>query len=140
MRNMRQLRLPLHIAVAVSPVFLLLDICLSRKDLDRGSLIKVSWFVPVQKETPKLTPMQAWACLGGDGKPHVLQFIERRLWIFMFDVALEARNFISSFETLMDDLENAMAGEVHLIEAGWFSDKGECTLISRMLVYSVGPT
>jgi len=55
----------------------------------------------------------------------------------MFDIALEACNFISSFETLIDNLENAMVGEVHLIKAGWYSNKGECALISRMLVYSV---
>jgi len=57
----------------------------------------------------------------------------------MFDVVLEACNFISSFKTLTDNLENAMAGEVHLIEADLFSNKGECVLISRILVYSVGP-
>jgi hypothetical protein len=45
MKSLRTLRLPLQMALAISPLYWLLDINLVRRELDRGALIKVSTIV-----------------------------------------------------------------------------------------------
>lgn len=41
MKNMRRLRLPLQTALAISPIYLLLNLSLYAQEFDRGALLKV---------------------------------------------------------------------------------------------------
>lgn len=41
MKNMRRLRLPLQTALAISPIYLLLNLSLYAREFDRGALLKV---------------------------------------------------------------------------------------------------
>jgi hypothetical protein len=45
MKSLRSLRLPLQMALGISPLYLLLDINLLRREVDRGLLLKVSTIV-----------------------------------------------------------------------------------------------
>jgi hypothetical protein len=55
MKSLRSLGLPLQIALAISPLYWLLDINLVRRELDRGALLKVSELIVVFLRTADMT-------------------------------------------------------------------------------------
>ncbi|KAJ3505878.1 hypothetical protein NLJ89_g7184 [Agrocybe chaxingu] len=107
LQNTRRLRLPLQAALSISSLYLLLDVDLSRRDIDRGTLLKAS----------------AW--LDSVDKPLILIEVERLLWTLVIQLALGKESFLALLDKTLVSLEAIDFSEAPEDELRWFEDANE---------------
>jgi hypothetical protein len=129
------LRNPLHLALAISPLFLLLPQSLSKKHVNRRTLIQVC----VNNTTFQMRFTSFWldqiSIALGNGKPQLLLDMEKRVWHLLFQM-VEGRDLDGLLQELVEcipwnELRGAPEGDRQ-----WFALS---TMSSQMATSSKNP-
>lgn len=117
--NLRRFRLPLHVALAISPLTLLLDVDFGSRETDRGALVKV--WSGMSAVDVILKKVQVWAYLS-DERPPQLKTVEEHLWRFIFGVAGSKIQFLAALKTTLESMASVDYATMHESGMKWFAD------------------
>lgn len=111
------LRLPLHVALFVSPVFLLAPINLHNRDWDRTSLFQVCQ-QPIYRACISLCEKTFRAF--GNQKPDVLVKYEKLLWRTIYQVATRELDIFNATQAFLSGINWQELDSLPKIDIGWF--------------------
>ncbi|KAF8220767.1 hypothetical protein L208DRAFT_1382533 [Tricholoma matsutake] len=103
--NMQALRFPLHVALSLSPIVLLLDVSLQKIEHDRPALVAI------------------WQSMGNE-HPEVVLAIECVLWHAIFDLARSNIEPIEHLKTAFNEMGPLLNGMVPPKDLLWFTNEG----------------
>jgi hypothetical protein len=119
MKTLRSLRLPLQMALAISPLYWLVGVNLVR-ELDRGALVKVRAIPAAEGSLSSSRRYQSWAGLGGK-KPALLAQVEYYLWKALIQVATSAASLQDSLESALGSINGLDWNLVGEDDIQWFT-------------------
>lgn len=97
-----QMRAPLHLALLISPIYLLLPVQHFKKSYNRQTMLNIS------------------TCLG-NSKPRILLEVERTIWRTLFSLASGLHDPIDLLHQLSEDLPWNSISAASSVHSEWFN-------------------
>jgi hypothetical protein len=112
-------RLPLHVALTISPMILFFDMSIQKVQQGRPALLQVRSQCYYLKDILQ-NAMQIWQGMGGN-RPTSAQQIEHALWSALFDIATQDLDATRRMKKAFEDMGEVLQGEFEQKEVKWFA-------------------
>lgn len=113
------LRLPLHIALFISPIFLLAPLNLHNRFWERKTLVQVYDNWSSLSPTTESFILQTFMAFGNQ-KPELLVKYEKLLWRTIYQIATRELNVVNAVKSFFTAIDWEELGRISTPDSSWF--------------------